>query len=107
MEVISEAVCYSVWGGSDCDWAFLPAEGNSGGILSIWRKSNSSLIFTFIGEGFVGVCLEWGVMKKICFVINVYSKCDINAKRRLWENIAMPKRGFGDGAWCVVGDFNA
>jgi hypothetical protein len=54
MEVISEALCYSLWGGDDCEWAFLPAIGNSGGILSLWSKVNSSLIFTFIGEGFVG-----------------------------------------------------
>jgi hypothetical protein len=86
---------------------FLPAEGNSGGILSIWRKVNSSLMFTFIGEGFVGVCLEWGVMKDICFIVNVYAKCDINAKRRLWANLAMSKGGFGGGKWCIVGDFNA
>jgi hypothetical protein len=64
-------------------------------------------IFTFIGEGFVGVCLEWGVVKKVCFVVNVYAKCELNAKRRLWESISMSKSGFGDGAWCVVGNFNA
>jgi hypothetical protein len=107
LEVISEALCHSLWGGSDCEWAFLPAEGNSGGILSIWRNVNSSLIFTFIGEGFVGVCLEWGVRKNIFFMVNVYAKCDIIAKRGLWDNICMSKRGFGEGIWCVVGDFNA
>jgi hypothetical protein len=58
MELISDSLCFSLWGGSDCDWAFLPSEGSSGGILSIWRKVDSSLIFTFIGDGFVGVCLE-------------------------------------------------
>jgi hypothetical protein len=107
LETISEDLCHRLWGGSDCDWAFLPAEGKSGGILSIWRKVNSSLIFTFVGEGFVGVCLEWGVRKDICYVVNVYAKCDFNAKRRLWENIIMSKGGFGGGLWCVVGDFNA
>ncbi|MCH82424.1 hypothetical protein A2U01_0003230 [Trifolium medium] len=107
LEDITEALCFSLWGGFDCEWAFLPAAGNSGGILSLWRKTNSSLIFTFIGEGFVGVCLEWGVAKKICYVVNVYAKCDLNAKRRLWENISMSKLGFGEGGWCVVGDFNA
>jgi hypothetical protein len=58
LEVISEELCHRLWGDSDCDWAFLPAEGNSGGILSIWRKVNFTLIFTFIGESFVGVCLK-------------------------------------------------
>ncbi|PNX96151.1 cysteine-rich receptor-like protein kinase, partial [Trifolium pratense] len=90
----------------DCEWAFLPSEGNSGGILSIWKKDNNLLLFTFTGQGFVGVCLESGIQKKVIFVVNVYAKCDLVSKRRLWENLVMSKRGFGDGAWCFVGDFN-
>jgi RNA recognition motif-containing protein len=27
------------------------------------------LFFSFCGEGFVGVCLEWGAQKHICFVV--------------------------------------
>ncbi|WJX93090.1 hypothetical protein P8452_74658 [Trifolium repens] len=107
LEVISETLCYGLWGSCDCDWVFLPSEGRSGGILSIWSKSNNSLIFSFMGEGFVGVCLEWGVLKTIFFVVNVYSKCDINSKRVLWNNLITCKRGLGGGRWCVVGDFNA
>jgi hypothetical protein len=60
-----------------------------------------------MGEGFVGVCVDWGVLEKRCVVVNVYAKCDINAKRRLWENLLMSKQGFGNGLWCVVGDFNS
>ncbi|MCH79506.1 LINE-1 reverse transcriptase like [Trifolium medium] len=107
MEVLSDSMVFSLWGGVDCNWVSSPAVGSSGGILSIWRKVNSSLLFTFIGDGFVGVCLEWGVNKKCCFVVNVYAKCEMAAKRRLWEDLSMSKRGFGDGLWCVVGDFNA
>jgi hypothetical protein len=39
--------------------------------------------------------------------VNVYSKCDIVGKRSLWEMLIMSKGGFGGGAWCVIGDFNA
>jgi hypothetical protein len=107
LELVSERLCHYLWGSVDCDWAFLPSEGASGGILSIWGKNNATLIFTFIGEGFVGVCLEWGVLKKICYVVNVYSKCDLASKKRLWNNICMSKLGYGRGRWCVIGDFNA
>jgi hypothetical protein len=58
LEIIPDSLCLSIWGDDDCCWAYLPSTGNSGGILSIWRKSSSRLIFSFIGEGFVGVCLE-------------------------------------------------
>jgi hypothetical protein len=101
LEIISDSLCFSIWGGEDCCWAYLPSMGN------IWRKSSSRLIFSFMGEGFVGVCLEWGVEKIVCFIVNVYSKCDMGGKRRLWNSLIMSKGGFGDGNWCVIGDFNA
>jgi len=106
LEVVTESVRQSLWGG-DCDWAFLPVVGNSGSIISIWRKSDSNLLFSFVGEGFVGVCLEWGRNKDRCFVVNIYSKCDLAAKHRLWANLVLIKNTFGDGKWCMVGDFNA
>ncbi|GAU23240.1 hypothetical protein TSUD_172690 [Trifolium subterraneum] len=107
MEMITDSVVHSLWGSNDCGWAFLPAVGNSGGILSMWNKVKASLVFTFIGEGFVGVCLDLvGVLRK-CFIVNVYAKCNLRDKRRLWGDLLMSKSGFGDGLWCVLGDFNS
>jgi hypothetical protein len=57
MEVVSDAVCRNLWGDDDCQWVFLPSVGSSGGILSIWNKSDSMFIFSFVGEGLVDVCL--------------------------------------------------
>jgi len=39
--------------------------------------------------------------------VNIYSKCDLLAKQRLWDNLLLVKNTFGDGVWCMVGDFNA
>jgi hypothetical protein len=58
MESIPDSLCPSIWGSDDCQWAFLPSSGNSGGILSIWSNSLALLKFSFFGDGFVGVCLE-------------------------------------------------
>jgi len=77
-----------------------------GGILSIWRKSCATLIEAFQGEGYVGVCLEWGVEKIRRVLINVYSKCALPDKKRLWENLFREREHRGGGAWCAVGDFN-
>lgn len=107
LEVITPELCYSLWGSEDCEWAFLPSEGNSGGILSLWNKCDSSIIFTFVGEGFVCVCLEWGVHRRRCIVVNVYSKCNLEDKKRLWDSLVEIRRSLGDGAWCILGDFNA
>lgn len=105
-EVITEALCRNLWGDDNFRWAFLPSVGNSGGILSIWRKSKSNLIYSFVGEGIVGVCLEWGPLRRRCLVVNVYSKCDLVGKQRLWEKLVWLRNSLGVGAWCLIGDFN-
>lgn len=106
MEVISAPFCASIWGNDDFDWAFLPSESNSGGILSIWRKSMATLYYTFTGEGFVGVFLEWGAKKIKCIIINVYSKCDLQSKKRLWERLVLARTNLERWAWCILRDFN-
>jgi len=107
MEVITTRLCQSLWGSDDCDWAFLPSEGNRGEILSILRKSMAIVNYTFLGEGFVGVSLEWGVLRQRCVIINVYAKCDTESKRRLWERLTLARHNIGEGWWCILGDFNA
>jgi exonuclease III len=107
LQSVCDSLPRSLWGNEDCDWAFLPADGNSGGILSIWRKSLLSHIFTFVGSGFVGVCLETLQTGTRFCVVNVYSKCSLMDKRNLWGGLLMSKRGFGGCSWCIVGDFNS
>jgi hypothetical protein len=51
--------------------------------------------------------MEWGVKKIKCMMINVYSKCDLAAKKRLWDRLVVARKNLGIGAWCVLGDFNA
>jgi len=103
IEEVTNRLCCLLWGCDECDWVLFPLEGNSGGILSLWKKSYASFNFAFSGEGYVGVCLGWRILHHKFFVINVYN---LEAKRRLWEKSVEVKRRFGDGAWCVVGDFN-
>jgi hypothetical protein len=89
MEVIPDAMVFSLWGHSDCCWCFLPSVGNSGGILSIWNKVLASLVFSFIGDGFVGVCLDLLLENRRCFMVNVYAKCNLRDKRKLWADLLM------------------
>jgi len=103
MEDINPILCYNIWGNDDCNWEFLPSEGNSGGILSIWRKLVSIINYTFSSEGFVGVSLEWGVQRRRCVIINIYAKCDIESKRRLWERLILARRNLGEGGGAFWG----
>jgi hypothetical protein len=107
MEEITKGLCYSLWGSRNCDWLVVPSRGNSGGLLSMWNKDKFSIIFSFTGDGFAGACLNIVEEQRICYLVNVYAKCDLQARRELWECILMSKRGFGGDVWCVVGDFNS
>jgi hypothetical protein len=95
LEVVTEALIYGLWGGDDCDWSYTSAVGNSGGILSIWRKSLFVSVFSFSGCGFVGVCLETIQDQCRCYVVNVYVKCNLIDKRRLWGIFLDPSEGLG------------
>lgn len=55
----------------------------------------AKLNIIFVEEGFVGVCLDWRPLNIRCFVINVYFKCDLEAKMRLWEKLLEVKYGLG------------
>lgn len=107
LEQMEGMLCEQLWGDSEYGCVSHPASGSARGILSMWNAGKGSLIFSFSGSGFLGVCLEWGYSKQKCFVVNIYAPCNLAGKRKLWEDLKMSKRGFGGGRWCLVGDFNA
>jgi hypothetical protein len=72
------ALCSSLWGNIDCDWAFSPAIGRSRGIITIWNSLMASKLFHFSSNGFVGVCLLWGRTLIRIFVVNVYSPIEFD-----------------------------
>ncbi|WJX32289.1 hypothetical protein P8452_20632 [Trifolium repens] len=65
------------------------------------------MVFSFMGVGFVGVCLDLADKNARVCVINVYSKCNLRDKRKLWQEVLMTRGGFREIAWCIVGDFNS
>ena len=40
-------------------------------------------------------------------MVNVYSKCDLAGKQRLWEKLGRLRNSLGVGAWCFIGDINS
>lgn len=107
LESLEDGLCESLWGGDSCEWVFNPSVGRSGGMLCIWNKEIFKMQLTFKGGSFCGVCGEWGPLKIKCFMVNIYSSCILAEKKKLWDDLRMTKRGFGRGAWCLMGDFNA
>lgn len=107
MEVIEDGLIQSFGGATRLEEVYKASTGMSGGLLILWKSGLLKLIFSFMGEGFLGICVEWGHSNSRCFLVNVYSLCDLLGKRRLRTELAMWKRGLCGCLWVVAGDFNA
>jgi hypothetical protein len=59
LEVVTKGLCFNLWGSGDCDWAALPSQGNSGGIISMWNKEKFNIIFFFYWRWFCGCLFEY------------------------------------------------
>lgn len=62
------------------------------------------LIFSFSGEGFMGINVIWCDL--FIYIMNIYSSCFIQNKRKLWKESYDLKK-VSSGEWCITRDFNA
>ncbi|GKV30536.1 hypothetical protein SLEP1_g39339 [Rubroshorea leprosula] len=106
MERVDKCLCRMVWDLDNFEWVAQPANGASGGILIIWNSNIFKKIGCLEGAGFLGVVGFWGEENIPCYLVNVYSPCDLASKRILWENLSN-KICSNKGNWCIAGDFNA
>lgn len=107
MSNMRDKICKSLWGDKNCEWACMDAEGNSGGILSIWNNE----VFSMVSSWFVkGVLVVNGFLKEdgqqVC-VMNVYAPCSSTEIFLLWDLIGNAIEQQSNTYTCVVGDFNA
>lgn len=82
---LDRMACQGIWGNVDFDWSFSPSIGRSGGLLSIWDSHSMTCLFSFNGYGFMGSCFEKEDLQLKCFVVNIYSPCDLNGKKEALE----------------------
>ncbi|GAU47212.1 hypothetical protein TSUD_403530 [Trifolium subterraneum] len=80
------------------DWCF-------GGMLTIWNTDLFVFKYSFTGDGFLGICVDWN--GSVLYIINVYAPCTLSGKRKLWDDLLNFKSSNEEGEWCLGGDFNA
>lgn len=106
-ENMSNRICKSIWWDHAYDWASLDAEGNSGGVLSIWNDRVFGKVSAWWAKGVLvvnGFLREEG--SQVC-ILNIYAPCSYPEKVVLWDLISNIIAQQGDILICVVGDFNA
>jgi hypothetical protein len=107
LEVIDHKLCSRLWGGDLVGWKFAPAIGRSGGILTLWDGAKGKCVASFQEQGYLGVCLEWGIKKSLCLILNVYAPCNLTSKKALWVDILVALRAYPSKSFCLLGDFNS
>ncbi|XP_057425694.1 uncharacterized protein LOC130719065 [Lotus japonicus] len=107
LETVDASLCSQIWGDTEFEWKMVPSINRGGGILCIWKQGIFNLQEFVIGNGFLGLVGVWGDMTVSSVIVNVYSSCHIEEKRRMWEELLDWKRRSSSTIWCVGGDFNS
>lgn len=105
-EAIDKSMCQSLWGDSEVSQEALPAVNSAGGILCLWSEKTFRLERKFLGSGFILLVGTWLQAAQQIHIISIYSPCDIQNKRVLWESVKQIKNQNQGGLWCILGDFN-
>ena len=100
-------MCQTLWGYPDVGWDFLPATNTAGGLLCIWKEQAFKLENREVGTGYISLEGVWTQENQKTHIVNIYSPCDRQNKRQLWESLKHLKQQDPEGLWCFLGDFNS
>lgn len=59
LDQVDMVLCESLWGDKNVNWAWVPSEGRSGGIISLSNRKIFTFSYTFSGKRIFG-CV-WGM----------------------------------------------
>ncbi|XP_058741619.1 uncharacterized protein LOC131614006 [Vicia villosa] len=95
----------SLWGESDMEWSANWAVGRFGGIITMWKVGLFKVLYSFTGDGFLGIAVNW--KGKRVYVVNVYAPRTLDKKKEMWKSMREMRYRFQEGEWyCFRGDFN-
>lgn len=97
------AVMRRIWDIAELKIAQSGAEGNSGGILTMWNHEVFKENQTVIHKHFI--LITGALLGFACAIVNVYAPNDSNSRREVWIELLQLKSAH-PVPWCVGGDFN-
>lgn len=87
LQSIDTRICGALWGDGNFEWEFSPSIDRAGGLICIWRRGAFQLQDCIVDRSFIGLCGFWGDESRPCIIINIYSPCNLEGKRRLWAEL--------------------
>jgi len=87
-ETVNKNLCQALWGNFDYSWEFYPSAGPAGGILCIWNQTSFKVESIIVGAGFILLSGKWGKEVQSVHVVNIYSSCNLQDKRVLWDTVS-------------------
>ena len=106
-ESIDKTMCQSLWGDADVSWETHPAVNTTGGILCLWSERTFKLQMKVVGSDFIFLRGEWLREAQQINILTIYSPCEIQNKRILWDQVRQLKHSLSRDLWCICGDFNS
>ena len=104
-EVIDKSMCQALWGDSEVSWEAQPSINSAGGILCIWSEKSFKLERKVSGPRFIMLVGKWHQEIEQIHIISIYSPCDIQNKRVLWDNVKQLKNQSQGGTMVHLGRF--
>lgn len=105
IEVFNQRLINSFWKNSCVEWISSPSQGNSGGIISLWRTDFFKVESTLCDKNWIAITGEIRSIGFGCTLINIYNPCTIAEREVVWQNI----RAFQSASnlsCLIIGDFN-
>ena len=106
-EQIDKAMCQVMWGDLDVGWEYQPAINTAGGLLCIWNEQAFKAEQRVRGRGFILLEGVWTQENQKASIVNIYSPCDSQNKRELWDSLKQLRQHDPEGLWCFLGDFDS
>ena len=72
----------------------------------MWSDEAFQLQSKIDGAGFILLKGHWIKEDQLVHIMCIYSPCDIQNKRVLWDSIKQLRNQNSGGLWCILGDFN-
>lgn len=105
LELLTPKLVKSLWNRDDVEFCFSPSQGNSGGLITLWRNSHIR-ISSFRNER------NWIAIEGIlilenfhCTMINIYNSCDPTTRENTWKEI-VDFCSASHHPCLIAGDFN-